>query len=254
MKELIRVINDHRNLEHFMTIKQFNRKQARWTEFLFEFNFKIKYCSNIQETKFDNLIRRSQDISLDSNDFRNQFQRQTIFKTHHFSKEFCIFKKLELQINIVKAVVLISLLQVHNINRMTELINMIYVLIEKEFLFEKVVFNDVEQKSLDENDVSLSSKQLMNKIRETYSKNERLQQIINVKKIEERKISIDLRKDYSLKLKDCKVNDDLLLINDKIVIFENDLLRINVIKMHHDELVAEYSSRIDIFVNVSQHY
>ena len=59
MKEFIRVINDHRNLEHFMTIKQFNRRQARWTEFLFEFNFKIKYRSDIQETKLDNLIRRS---------------------------------------------------------------------------------------------------------------------------------------------------------------------------------------------------
>ena len=96
MKEFIRVINDHRNLEHFMTIKQFNRKQARWAEFLFEFNFKIKYRSDIQKTKLDNLIRRSQDISFDSNDFRNQFQRQTILKIHHLSKELCIFKKLEL--------------------------------------------------------------------------------------------------------------------------------------------------------------
>ena len=64
----------------------------------------------------------------------------------------------------------------------------------------------------------------MSRIRETYSKNERLQRIINVKKIEKRKILIDFKKNYSLKLKNCKVNDDLLLINDKIVIFKNDLL------------------------------
>ena len=64
----------------------------------------------------------------------------------------------------------------------------------------------------------------MNRIRETYLKNKKLQRIINVKKIEERKISIDFKKNYSLKLKNCNVNDDLLLINDKIVIFENDLL------------------------------
>ena len=131
---------------------------------------------------------------------------------------------------------------------------MIYVLIEKELLRKKVVFNDIEQESLDESDALLSLKQLMNKIREAYSKNERFQRIINVKKIKERKISTDFRKNYSLKLKNCKVNDDLLLVNDKIVIFKNNLLWINVIKMHHDELVAEHSSRIDIFVNVSQHY
>ena len=127
---------------------------------------------------------------------------------------------------------------------------MIYVLIEKKFLFEKVVFNNVEQELLDESDVSLSSKQFMNKIREAYLKNEKLQRIINVKKIKKRKISIDFRKNYSLKLKNCKVNDDLLFVNDKIVIFKNDLLRINVIKMHYDEFVAEHSNYIDIFVNV----
>ena len=131
---------------------------------------------------------------------------------------------------------------------------MIYVLIEKELLFKKMIFNNVKQESFDESDAFLLSKQLMNRIREAYSKNERLQRNINVKKIEERKISIDFRKNYSLKLKNCKVNDDFLFVNDKIVIFKNDLLRINVIKMHHDEFVTEHSNRIDIFANVSQHY
>ena len=57
----------------------------------------------------------------------------------------------------------------------------------------------------------------MNKIRETYSKNEKFQRIINVKEIKERKISIDFRKDYLLKLKNCKINNDFLYINDKII-------------------------------------
>ena len=137
---------------------------------------------------------------------------------------------------------------------MIKLINIIYVLVEKKLLSEEIVFNDVEQELFDESDVFLSSKQLMNKIREAYLKNKRFQRIINVKKIEKRKISTDFRKNYSLKLKNCKINDDLLFVNDKIVILEDDLLRINVIKMHHDELVTEHSNRIDIFVNVSQHY
>ena len=94
----------------------------------------------------------------------------------------------------------------------------------------------------------------MNKIRETYLKNEKLQRIINVKEIKERKILIDFRENYSLKLKNCKINDDLLRVNDKIVIFKNNLLQINVIKIYHNELVTEHSSRIDIFANVLQHY
>ena len=59
VEEFICVINDHRNFKHFMTIKQFNRRQIRWAEFLFELNFKIKYRLNVQKTKFDNLIRRN---------------------------------------------------------------------------------------------------------------------------------------------------------------------------------------------------
>ena len=69
---------------------------------------------------------------------------------------------------------MISLLQAYSTSKMTELISMIYVLIEKEFLFEKIVFNDIEQKLFDESNAFLSSKQLMNKIREAYLKNERL--------------------------------------------------------------------------------
>ena len=124
---------------------------------------------------------------------------------------------------------------------------MIYVIIEDKFLSEEIVSNDVEQELFDENNAFLLLKQLINEICETYLKNEKLQRIINVKKIKKRKISIDFRKNYSLKLKDCKINDDLLYVNDKIVIFENDLLQINVIKMHHDKFIAESISSLTYY-------
>ena len=124
--------------------------------------------------KLDNLIQRNQNVFLNLDDFRNQFQRQTILKIHHLLKKFCIFKKLKLQIDIIKVAILISLFQAHNTNRMTKLINLIYVLIEKELLFQKIVSNDIDENSFEENDVSLSSKELMIKIRETYSKDKKL--------------------------------------------------------------------------------
>ena len=77
---------------------------------------------------------------------------------------------------------------------MTRLINTIYVLIENKLLFKEIVFNNIEQEFFDESNIFFSSKQLMNKIRETYLKSERLHRIINVKKIEERKILIDFKR------------------------------------------------------------
>ena len=63
MKNFIKILIDHKNLEHFMTFKQLNRRQIRWVEFLIEFNFKIVYRSEVQDTKSDSLIRRFQNLS-----------------------------------------------------------------------------------------------------------------------------------------------------------------------------------------------
>ena len=41
--EPINVIFDHKNLEYLMSSKQLSRCQARWSEFLSQFNFKISY-------------------------------------------------------------------------------------------------------------------------------------------------------------------------------------------------------------------
>ena len=58
---------------------------------------------------------------------------------------------------------------------MTELVSLIYVLIEKELLFQEIVSNDIDENSFEKSDVFLSSEDLMIKIREAYSKDEKLQ-------------------------------------------------------------------------------
>jgi hypothetical protein len=58
----IKVITDHRNLEYFITTKLLNRRQARWSEFLSRFNFKIIYRPGKQGIKPDALTRRSEDL------------------------------------------------------------------------------------------------------------------------------------------------------------------------------------------------
>ena len=73
MKKLIKIINDHQNLQIFMNTKQLNRRQARWVEFLSKFNFQIAYRSSAQDVKSNNLIRRSQNFSKSNIDERRQF-------------------------------------------------------------------------------------------------------------------------------------------------------------------------------------
>ena len=55
----VEVLSDHKNLEYFMSTKLLNRRQARWSEFLSRFDFKITYRLGKQSTKPDALTRRS---------------------------------------------------------------------------------------------------------------------------------------------------------------------------------------------------
>ncbi len=65
---LIKILIDHLNLKYFMIIKKLIRRQAKWAEKLFEYNFKIIYQSEKQNLKADVLIRMSDVKSVESND------------------------------------------------------------------------------------------------------------------------------------------------------------------------------------------
>lgn len=43
MELLVAVITDHRNLQYFITIKAYQRRQARWVEELDKLDFTIIY-------------------------------------------------------------------------------------------------------------------------------------------------------------------------------------------------------------------
>lgn len=58
----INVLNDHKNLEYFMTTKALSRRQARWSEYLSQFDFKILYQPRKINGKADALTRRSGDF------------------------------------------------------------------------------------------------------------------------------------------------------------------------------------------------
>jgi len=58
----IQVLSDHKNLEYFMSMKLLNRLQARWSEFLSHFDFRIMYRPGKAGGKPDILTRRSGDL------------------------------------------------------------------------------------------------------------------------------------------------------------------------------------------------
>jgi len=81
----VEVISDHKNLQHFMTTKRLSRRQARWSEFLSRFDFRLTYRPGAQGGKPDALTRRSSDLPQGEDDERHQHQHQTVLKPHNVS-------------------------------------------------------------------------------------------------------------------------------------------------------------------------
>ena len=55
---LVKVLTDHKGLEYFMSTKKLTPRQARWAEFLSEYNFIISYQSGKKNEKADALTRK----------------------------------------------------------------------------------------------------------------------------------------------------------------------------------------------------
>jgi hypothetical protein len=64
----IHILSDHKNLEYFTTTKLLNRWQARWSQLLSQFNFKIVYPPGPAGGKPDALTRRSGDLPNEGDD------------------------------------------------------------------------------------------------------------------------------------------------------------------------------------------
>jgi hypothetical protein len=56
----VQVLIDHKNLLYFTTTRTSNRRQARWSIFLVDFNFEIQCQPGTQQGKIDALSRRSE--------------------------------------------------------------------------------------------------------------------------------------------------------------------------------------------------
>ena len=88
MPHPIRVLSDHKYLEYFMSIKLLSCRQARWSEFLSRFNFKIVYRPGKAGAKPDTLTRRSSDLPKegDKYDELTKFLYQAVLKPQNLTE------------------------------------------------------------------------------------------------------------------------------------------------------------------------
>ena len=77
----IEIIFNHKNLEYFMSIKLLSWRQVKWSEFLFQFNFKIMYHSNELNTQVNAFTCWSEDLFLNERNSHWEYQWQIVLKS-----------------------------------------------------------------------------------------------------------------------------------------------------------------------------
>ena len=220
----IKMFFDHKNFETFMSIKQLNRRQIKWTKFFFEFNFQIIYRFETKKIKFDNFTRRSQNLFANDFDERRQFNNQIIFKFKNLNLEIRNAIKLnekihQLEIETIKLAMIAYLelikliitetsranfddenfdsnddltkktISIENRHSFTNAASFAFAQFQQTFVvnsFAKIV-NDNDNDELDYHD-------FLSRIKKVYKKNKNLQTIMKTKIDDDRKISIKLIK------------------------------------------------------------
>ena len=79
----MKVLTDHKGLEYFMTTKKLTPRQARWAEFLSEYNFIISYQSGKKNKKADALTRKPNERPMEG-DKQLEHRMQTLLPPERF--------------------------------------------------------------------------------------------------------------------------------------------------------------------------
>ena len=74
----VKVLTNHKGLEYFMTTKKLTPRQARWAEFLSEFNFVVTYQSGKKNDKADALTRKPNEQPANEEDERQEHRMQVL--------------------------------------------------------------------------------------------------------------------------------------------------------------------------------
>lgn len=252
----VRILTDHKNLEHFMTSKQLNRRQTRWAEFLAEFNFKITYRPGTQDTKPDSLTRRSDDIPGNHDDERHKYNYRILLKEHYLDKR------------VRNAVKIAPKLMDEGEKDAATLTVMLYELSEEGLyageeldeesnaernLEEDTLDGESEKEPSDENLITQAN--IMERITAAYSDDVTLQRIMESKRRGDRRIPADITKiGVRLELGDCELRDDLFYVKNRVYVSQNEELQAIILQYIHESPPGGHAGRATTYDRVSTYY
>jgi hypothetical protein len=276
----IQVLSDHQALQTFMTSKRLNRRQARWAEFLAEFNFKIKYRPGKQGTKPDALTCRPGDVPDSPNDNRRQHQVQVVIKPDQVNPEARIATITTSRDGGTRhALYLVHLYSCNSdVATPMQLAQMMYRLSEEDSVSHDYAEaalmiaaleggEDAETANDNDDDAGnatpeetetpvLTEDELMSLIKTAYPEDPTLQAIIKAKKDGLRRLPFKLLhgpEQMRLEMAHCSLNNGMLYVDNKLYIPSGEA-RTKVIDQAHRSLSGGHSGKHGCYSKLSRWY
>ncbi len=236
-----------------MSIKQLSYYQARWSEFLFRFNYHIAYHFNKIDDKSNALTRRSENLSKKRNTFnsRHQYQHQTILKTYVLN--FNIVENLVLDVFNIKVmklqsqIIILDLVQLHLFSIISAL-SQILVLMNLEI--EKFNVEDVKSQlnqdilNLDEDFADILTQTLWKQVEINDKFAAQIIEMLHNEAWHHNKIS----------LIECEEYENYLYFQERKYVLNSDKLRLRIIQLTHDNVVDDHSERAKSYELISWVY
>ena len=110
------------------------------------------------------------------------------------------------------------------------------------------------QSNSKQDETSLTSTQLRNKLKVVYVKSKTFQVIMTIKIIEERQIFAEFKKKYSLQMRECNLQNDMLYYKNKLYMSYNEVLHIAIIRVIYELFSTKYSKRKIIYNLMNRYY
>lgn len=253
----IQVLSDHQALQTFMTTKRLNRRQARWAEFLSEFNFRIKYRPGKQGTKPDALTRRPGDLPEGEHDVRHQMQ--VLIKPDQVDTQARVATlRCHQDGGARHAIQIARAAQGHMAGSPIVVTHAMYHDAETEDFDEPTLFgmNLTGDASATDNTPQAADDTILQDIKDGYASDPVATMIINSKAAGHRRIPHELMhgpQRLRLELGDCKLDDGLLFVRNKVYVPEGPL-RTRVLETSHRSLCGGHSGQHGSYDNVSRWY
>lgn len=248
----IKILTDHKNLEYWNSKRDLNLRQARWSEKLANYDFKIYFRPGKLCGKPDILSRESGDSPWEGEARHRQNKSRKILTNENFDNQ-VVIKKSTTQKELDDDRFYVSANAATLSENRRETSNDTYdkqgstnnAPISEVLRTGKDNIKDDEIKIREQKEASYEN--IVKEIKEKTNNDENMQEVIKL-------LATGIKRSRKFALGLCEMENNILTYDGLVWVPEDDGLKLKILKQHHDEMTAGHPGRAKTLELITRTY